>query len=78
MHCSESNFDSVHSIDNVIEDDEGDEMTVNVDDSDDDHHDDDDSDGDDDNDDGDNDDANLVDVTLSNREAAAHQGISPP
>ena len=43
-------------------------MTVNVDDSD----------GDDDNDDGDNDDANLVDVTLSNREAAAHQGISPP
>ena len=53
-------------------------MTVNVDDSDDDHHDDDDSDGDDDNDDGDNDDANLVDVTLSNREAAAHQGISPP
>ena len=29
-------------------------------------------------DDDDNDDANLVDVTLSNREAAAHQGISPP
>ena len=48
-------------------------MTVNVDDSDDDDNDDDDSDGDDD-----NDDANLVDVTLSNREAAAHQGISPP
>ena len=77
-HCSERNFDSVHSIDNVIEDDEGDEMTVNVDDNGDEDNDNDGSDGDDDNDDGDNDDANLVDVTLSNREAAAHQGISPP
>ena len=55
-HCSERNFDSVHSNDNISEDDEGDEMTAN---------------------DDDNDDANLVDVTLSNREAAAHQGISP-
>ena len=36
------------------------------------------SDNDGSDDDDDNDDANLVDVTLSNREAAAHQGISPP